>query len=67
LKKYPSRSSKHPNTRLTNNKNTQYDIRNTIYASVAELADAPGLGPGVLRDVGVRIPSLAILISYSEV
>ena len=28
-----------------------YDIRNTIYAireaSVAELADAPGLGPGV--------------------
>ena len=30
-------------------------------ASVAELADAPGLGPGVLRDVEVRILSLAIL------
>ncbi len=43
--------------------NTLYDIRHTIYdirdASVAELADAPGLGPGVLLDVGVRIPSLA--------
>ena len=31
------------------------------YASVAELADAPGLGPGVLRDVEVRILSLAFL------
>jgi hypothetical protein len=28
-------------------------------ASVAELADAPGLGPGVRKDVGVRVPSLA--------
>ena len=35
----------------------RYDIRE---ASVAELADAPGLGPGVLLDVGVRVPSLAI-------
>lgn len=28
-------------------------------ASVAEVADAPGLGPGVLRDVGVRVSPLA--------
>ena len=30
-------------------------------ASVAELADAPGLGPGVLRDLRVRVPPLAPL------
>ncbi len=28
-------------------------------ASVAELADASGLGPGVRKDVGVRVPPLA--------
>ncbi len=43
---------------------TIYDIRNTIYAireaSVAELADAQGLGPCVLLDVEVRVLSLAV-------
>ena len=39
-------------------RDTQYAIR---YASVAELADAQGLGPCVLRDVEVRILSLAFL------
>ena len=28
-------------------------------ADVAELADAPGLGPGVRKDMGVRIPPSA--------
>src|SRR6478609_2325323 len=30
-----------------------------IHASVAELADAPGLGPGALRGLRVRVPPLA--------
>ncbi len=38
----------------------QYDIRNTTYAireaSVAELADAPGLGPGVRYGRGGSSP-----------
>ena len=29
------------------------------HARVAELADAPGLGPGVRKDLGVRVPPLA--------
>ncbi len=29
-----------------------------VFASVAELADAPGLGPGVQLDVEVRVLSL---------
>ena len=37
-------------------RNTTYAIRN---ASVAELADAQGLGPCVLMDVEVRLLSLA--------
>ena len=32
-----------------------------VFASVAELADAPGLGPGVQLDVEVRVLSLALL------
>ena len=32
-----------------------------MFASVAELADAPGLGPGVQLDVEVRVLSLAVL------
>ena len=36
---------------------TTYAIR---YASVAELADAQGLGPCVLSDVEVRLLSLAV-------
>ena len=42
-----------------------YNIRDEKYAireaSVAELADAQGLGPCVLLDVEVRVLSLAIL------
>ncbi len=38
-------------------RDTKYEIR---YASVAELADAQGLGPCVLRDVEVRLLSLAL-------
>ncbi len=34
---------------------------NAINASVAELADAQGLGPCILRDVEVRLLSLAVL------
>ena len=37
-----------------------------FFASVAELADAPGLGPGVLLDVKVRLLSLALYSSSCE-
>jgi hypothetical protein len=49
------------------NHNTTYDIRHTTYElrhtnrERGGMADAPGLGPGILRDVEVRILSLAIL------
>src|SRR6187200_707484 len=33
------------------------------HARVAELADAPGLGPGVRKDLGVRVPPLAPLLT----
>ena len=34
-------------------------VRDCRDASVAEPADAPGLGPGVRKDVGVRVSPLA--------
>jgi hypothetical protein len=34
-------------------------VRLTIFARVAELADAPGLGPGGVTPIGVQVPSLA--------
>jgi hypothetical protein len=35
--------------------------RRVTFASVAELADAQGLGPCVLRDLEVRLLSLALI------
>ncbi len=38
-------------------------VLSVIKAEVAELADALGSGPNVRKDVGVRIPASANLIS----
>ena len=37
-----------------------------LFASVAELADAPGLGPGVQLDVEVRVLSLAVVFGITS-
>ena len=37
-----------------------------VFASVAELADAPGLGPGVQLDVEVRVLSLAVVFGITS-
>ena len=37
-----------------------------LFASVAELADAPGLGPGVQLDVEVRVLSLAVVFGFKS-
>src|SRR4051794_1162227 len=44
-------------------------VRDWPGASVAEPADAPGLGPGVRKDVGVRISPLAptLTCTFDEV